>query len=67
MYYFKSVTPPQKHLFPAIDKIRGRGVYANAFDIGNGLLHWGFFIEYEQPEKKRGNLIPKNCQIPANQ
>lgn len=47
--------------------IRGRGVYANAFDIGNGRLHWGFFIEYEQPENERGNLIPTNCQIPANQ
>jgi 2-polyprenyl-6-methoxyphenol hydroxylase-like FAD-dependent oxidoreductase len=47
--------------------IRGRGVYANAFDIGNGRLHWGFFIEYDQPEEERGILMPKNCQIPTDE
>jgi 2-polyprenyl-6-methoxyphenol hydroxylase-like FAD-dependent oxidoreductase len=47
--------------------IRARGVYANAFDIGNGRLHWGFFIEYDQPEDEQGILVPKNCEIPAHE
>jgi 2-polyprenyl-6-methoxyphenol hydroxylase-like FAD-dependent oxidoreductase len=47
--------------------IRARGVYANAFDIGNGRLHWGFFIEYEQPEDEKGILVPKNCEIPQEE
>lgn len=47
--------------------IRARGIYANAFDIGNRRLHWGFFIEYNQPEDEQGNLIPKNCQIPQQE
>jgi 2-polyprenyl-6-methoxyphenol hydroxylase-like FAD-dependent oxidoreductase len=47
--------------------IRARGVYANTFDIGNGRLHWGFFIEYQQPEDEKGILVPKNCEIPSTE
>lgn len=28
--------------------VRGRGIYANFFDLGHGLTHWGFFVEQEQ-------------------
>jgi len=47
--------------------VRANGVYANAFDIGKGRLHWGFFIEYNQPEDEKGILVPKNCEIPVNE
>lgn len=47
--------------------IRARGIYANAFDIGSGRLHWGFFIEYDQPEDEKGILVPKNCEMPASE
>ncbi|MEA5572920.1 FAD-dependent oxidoreductase [Calothrix sp. UHCC 0171] len=47
--------------------IRARGVYANTFDIGNGSLHWGFFIEHDQPKDEKGILVPKNCEIPSTE
>ena len=28
--------------------IRGRGIYANFFDLGSGYTHWGFFTEKSQ-------------------
>jgi salicylate hydroxylase len=37
--------------------VRGRGIYANFFDLGHGLTHWGFFVEQEQ-ESERADLIP---------
>ncbi|HEY9768216.1 MAG TPA: FAD-dependent monooxygenase [Coleofasciculaceae cyanobacterium] len=30
--------------------IRGRGIYANFFDLGHGLTHWGFFMEEEDQQ-----------------
>lgn len=47
--------------------IRAHGVYANAFDLGNGRLHWGFFIEFDQPEDELGCLVPKNRAIPTDE
>lgn len=44
---------------------RGRGIYANFFDIGGGLTHWGFFTEKERPEA--GALLPQNTAIPAKE
>lgn len=44
---------------------RGRGIYANFFDIGGGLTHWGFFIEKEQSDREEGALLPKDTTIPA--
>jgi 2-polyprenyl-6-methoxyphenol hydroxylase-like FAD-dependent oxidoreductase len=38
--------------------IRGRGIYANFFDLGNGLTHWGFFVEQEKDEQERSPNIP---------
>jgi salicylate hydroxylase len=37
--------------------VRGRGIYANFFDLGHGLTHWGFFVEQEQAST-RADLIP---------
>jgi 2-polyprenyl-6-methoxyphenol hydroxylase-like FAD-dependent oxidoreductase len=37
--------------------VRGRGIYANFFDLGHGLTHWGFFVEQER-ESQRAELIP---------
>lgn len=36
--------------------VRGRGIYANFFDLGNGLTHWGFFLEQERTLKPVVNL-----------
>ncbi len=47
--------------------IRARGVYANAFNIGHNRCHWGFFIEWEQPEDEKYLYIPKNTQIPVEE
>lgn len=44
---------------------RGRGIYANFFDIGNGITHWGFFIEKEQEGSEVGALQPQDAAIPA--
>lgn len=46
---------------------RGRGIYANFFDIGNGLTHWGFFIETHYPENKIGIPRPQNVAIPPQE
>jgi 2-polyprenyl-6-methoxyphenol hydroxylase-like FAD-dependent oxidoreductase len=43
--------------------IRGRGIYANFFDLGNGYTHWGFFIEKEQEDSERGISRPHNTAI----
>jgi 2-polyprenyl-6-methoxyphenol hydroxylase-like FAD-dependent oxidoreductase len=43
---------------------RGRGIYANFFDIGNGLTHWGFFIETDQARDQQGKLLPLDPTIP---
>ncbi len=38
--------------------VRGRGIYANFFDLGHGLTHWGFFIEEQQEEVKNLDNLP---------
>ena len=38
--------------------VRGRGIYANFFDLGRGLTHWGFFVEQEREESQRADFIP---------
>ncbi|MBD2464912.1 FAD-dependent monooxygenase [Oscillatoria sp. FACHB-1407] len=43
---------------------RGRGIYANFFDMGNGRTHWGFFVEQEQPDGEVGALVPQDQSIP---
>ena len=43
---------------------RGRGIYANFFDIGGGRTHWGFFIEKEQADSEIGSLQPQDPLIP---
>jgi 2-polyprenyl-6-methoxyphenol hydroxylase-like FAD-dependent oxidoreductase len=43
---------------------RGRGIYANFFDIGNGLTHWGFFIETDQARDEQGSLLQPEPTIP---
>jgi 2-polyprenyl-6-methoxyphenol hydroxylase-like FAD-dependent oxidoreductase len=44
---------------------RGRGIYANFFNIGNGRTHWGFFVEKDQEREERGKLIPLDSTIPS--
>lgn len=46
---------------------RGRGIYANFFDIGHGLTHWGFFIEKDQSGSEAGALLPQNAVIPPEE
>jgi 2-polyprenyl-6-methoxyphenol hydroxylase-like FAD-dependent oxidoreductase len=46
---------------------RGRGIYANFFDIGNGRTHWGFFLEKEQLETEKGRLVPQDAAIPPEE
>lgn len=46
---------------------RGRGIYANFFDIGNGLTHWGFFVEQDQQDSEIGALRPQNSIIPPQE
>jgi 2-polyprenyl-6-methoxyphenol hydroxylase-like FAD-dependent oxidoreductase len=46
---------------------RGRGIYANFFDIGNGRTHWGFFIEKNQAEAEKGALLPQDGTIPTQE
>jgi 2-polyprenyl-6-methoxyphenol hydroxylase-like FAD-dependent oxidoreductase len=46
---------------------RGRGIYANFFDIGNGRTHWGFFIEKDQLETEKGSLLPQDDVIPPKE
>jgi salicylate hydroxylase len=38
--------------------VRGRGIYANFFDLGHGLTHWGFFVEQERDAQERSPNIP---------
>lgn len=38
--------------------VRGRGIYANFFDLGRGLTHWGFFVEREPDRQERSHDIP---------
>jgi 2-polyprenyl-6-methoxyphenol hydroxylase-like FAD-dependent oxidoreductase len=45
--------------------VRGRGIYANFFDIGEGRTHWGFFIEKELPADEK--LVPKDATIPSRE
>lgn len=47
--------------------IRGRGIYANFFDLGNGYTHWGFFIEAEQTQAEKGLPCPHNVAIPPEE
>jgi salicylate hydroxylase len=54
---------------------RGRGIYANFFDLGGAVpevgkakqTHWGFFIEKELNESELGTLIPQDTTIPADE
>jgi 2-polyprenyl-6-methoxyphenol hydroxylase-like FAD-dependent oxidoreductase len=46
---------------------RGRGIYANFFDIGNGRTHWGFFIEQQQLGIEKGALLPQDDAIPSKE
>ncbi len=47
--------------------IRGRGIYANFFDLGGGYTHWGFFIEKDQEESEVGIIQPRNTGIPPEE
>jgi 2-polyprenyl-6-methoxyphenol hydroxylase-like FAD-dependent oxidoreductase len=54
---------------------RGRGIYANFFDIGGAApaidkpkqTHWGFFIEKELSEQEQGILLPQDSTIPSKE
>lgn len=46
--------------------VRGRGIYANFFSIGEGRTHWGFFIEKDQIESP-GKPCPVDITIPAEE
>jgi 2-polyprenyl-6-methoxyphenol hydroxylase-like FAD-dependent oxidoreductase len=46
---------------------RGRGIYANFFDIGGDRTHWGFFIEKDQVGSERGVLLPQDTAIPPQE
>lgn len=46
---------------------RGRGIYANFFDIGGDRTHWGFFIEKDQEDSEIGSLAPHNPIIPPEE
>lgn len=45
--------------------MRGRGIYANFFDLGDGRSHWGFFIEKAQTNSEVGTSRPEDTAIPA--
>lgn len=47
--------------------MRGRGIYVNFFDLGNGYTHWGFFIEKEQTESEKGLPCPHDVGIPPQE
>lgn len=47
--------------------MRGRGIYANFFDLGKGYTHWGFFIEQEQEDSEIGISRPQNTAIPSEE
>ncbi len=42
---------------------RGRGIYANFFQIGGGRTHWGFFVEKDQEGSEVGALQPRDTTI----
>jgi 2-polyprenyl-6-methoxyphenol hydroxylase-like FAD-dependent oxidoreductase len=46
---------------------RGRGIYANFFQIGGGRTHWGFFIEKDQEGTEVGALQPRDINIPPKE
>lgn len=46
---------------------RGRGIYANFFDIGDDRTHWGFFIEKNQLPHEQGILVPSDTDIPPQE
>ncbi len=46
---------------------RGRGIYANFFDIGHGYTHWGFFIEKEQEKDEYQRPSPYDIGIPPQE
>ncbi len=46
---------------------RGRGIYANFFDIGDDRTHWGFFIEKAQEAGEVGVLRPQDTSIPVEE
>lgn len=47
--------------------VRGRGIYANFFDIGGDRTHWGFFIEKDQERTEEGKLVPHDPIIPSQE
>lgn len=47
--------------------VRGRGIYANFFNIGNGKTHWGFFFETNQKAEDVGALKPMDTDIPPEE
>lgn len=47
--------------------MRGRGIYANFFDLGQGRTHWGFFIEKDQTDAEKGIPRPQDTTIPAQE
>ena len=47
--------------------MRGRGIYANFFDLGQGRTHWGFFIERAQSEAEVGTPRPDDTTIPPQE
>ncbi|MBP0016818.1 MAG: FAD-dependent monooxygenase [Cyanobacteria bacterium SBLK] len=46
---------------------RGRGIYANFFDLGGDRTHWGFFIEAELDESEAGKPRPNNISLPLQE
>jgi len=46
---------------------RGRGIYANFFDIGGDRTHWGFFVEKDQADSEIGSLLPHDPVIPPQE
>lgn len=47
--------------------IRSRGIYANFFDIGGELTHWGFFTEKTQAPDEVGKSRPDDVSLPAQE
>jgi 2-polyprenyl-6-methoxyphenol hydroxylase-like FAD-dependent oxidoreductase len=47
--------------------MRGRGIYANFFSLGNGKTHWGFFTEKEQTETEKNKPRPHDILIPESE
>lgn len=47
--------------------MRGRGIYANFFDLGQGRTHWGFFLEKDQDESEKGKPRPQETAIPPQE